>query len=200
MKKRDIIAAFIIGEVCALILLLILRFLEASPLIVEIAKFFPLILPILSILGVYFISLFEEKTPVLFQAGKSFLVGILNTFIDLGILTILMESFQVFEGLLYLIFTGISFTVATLNSFFWNKFWTFEKRETKEALKETSQFYLITTGGFLIHLGIASFLVNVLGPQFGISKEVWAYIGKIVAVILGFGWNFFGYKFIVFKR
>jgi len=200
MKKKDIIAAFIIGEACALIFLLILRFLEVPALLKEIAKFLPLVLPILSILGIYIISLFQEKMPVLFQAGKSFLVGILNTFIDLGILTILMESFQVFEGLLYLIFTGISFAAATLNSFFWNKFWTFEKRETKETLKETSQFYLITTGGFLIHLGVASFLVNVLGPQFGISKEVWAYIGKIVAVILGFGWNFLGYKFIVFKR
>jgi len=41
--------------------------------------------------------------------------------------------------------------------------------------------------------------VNFLGPQFGISKEIWAYVGKIVAVFLGFIWNFTGYKFIVFK-
>jgi putative flippase GtrA len=199
MKKRDIIAAFIIGEACALIFLLVLNFREFPSLIVASAKFLPLILPLLSISGVWFVSLFEENLPVLFQASKSFLVGILNTFIDLGILTILMETFQLFEGLAYLVFVGISFTGATINSYFWNKFWTFGKRETKEVLRETSQFYLITIGGLLIHLGITSFLVNILGPQFGISKEIWAYFGKIVAVFLGFIWNFLGYKFIVFQ-
>lgn len=200
MKKKDIISAFIIGEACALIILLILNFREFSPQVASLVKFFPFVLPVLAILGVYFSSLFEEKIPVLFQAAKSFLVGILNTFIDVGILTILMESFQIFEGLFYVVFTGISFSVGTINSYFWNKFWTFEKGGTKEALKETSQFYLITAGGLLIHLGVGSFLVNILGPQFGISKEIWAYVGKIVAVFLGFAWNFSGYKFIVFKK
>ena len=137
--------------------------------------------------------------PVLFQAAKSFLVGILNTFIDLGILTVLMETFQIFEGLSYLIFVTISFSAATLNSYFWNKLWTFEKKGVEIDLKQTSKFYLITIGGLLIHLSVTSFMVNMLGPQFGISKEIWAYIGKIAAVFLGFIWNFTGYKFIVFK-
>jgi len=200
MKKKDIISALIIGEACALIFLFVLRFLEVPALVTEIAKFFPLILPVLSILGTYLVSLFEEKIPVLFQAGKSFLVGILNTFIDLGILTLLMESFEIFAGLPYVIFKGISFSCGTINSYFWNKFWTFEKRETKEALKETSKFYLITAGGLLIHLSVSSFIVNILGPQFGISEKIWAYVGAIAAVFCGFLWNFSGYKFIVFKK
>jgi len=199
MKKQDFIAAFIIGEACALIFLLVLNFREFPSFIVSLARFLPLILPAFSVLGVFIVSLLREKMPVFFQFAKSFLVGILNTFIDLGTLTVLMETFQIFEGLWYLVFVAISFSGATINSYFWNKFWTFEKKETEKLLKETSQFYLITIGGLLIHLGITSFLVNVLGPQFGASKEIWAYLGKIVAVFCGFLWNFLGYKFIVFK-
>ena len=199
MKKRDIVSALVIGEICALILILVAGSLEIPSNIKDFMKFLPLVLPILSALGIWFVSLFEKKMPVLFQAGKSFLVGILNTFIDLGILTILMEKFQIFAGLYYLLFKGTSFAFATLNSYFWNKLWTFEKKEAAVDLKQTSKFYLITIGGLLIHLAVSSFMVNFLGPQFGVSEKIWAYVGAIAAVFIGFIWNFTGYKFIVFR-
>jgi putative flippase GtrA len=200
MKKKDIISSFIIGEAAAVILLLIYRFLQLSPQILSILKYFPVLLPLLSVFGIFIVSLFEKRFPVVFQAGKSFLVGILNTLIDLSILTVLMETSQVFKGLPFVVFKGISFSGATLNSYFWNKFWTFEKKETKDALRETSQFYLITIGGLLIHLGISSLVVNIIGPQFGIPEKIWAYVGAISAVFFGFVWNFAGYKFIVFRK
>lgn len=202
MKKKDFIAAFIIGEASAIILLLMVDFLKI-PLEIplrNILKLTPIILPSLSVLGIFILSLIGKKIPVIFQAGKSFLVGILNTFIDFAILTILMETFQIFSGGFYVLFKGTSFSGATINSYFWNKFWTFEKRETKDALKETAQFYLITIGGLLIHLGVSSFVVNLIGPQFGLSRQIWAYIGALLAVFCGFLWNFSGYKFIVFKK
>ena len=199
MKKRDIISALVIGEACALILLLASGYLEIPLSIKGLLNIFPFVLPFLSALGIWFVGLFETKMPVVFQAGKSFLVGILNTFIDLGILTLLMESFQVFTGLYYVIFKAISFGAATFNSYFWNKLWTFEKRDSGADLKETSKFYLITIGGLLIHLGVSSFMVNIIGSSFGISQKLWAYVGAITAVFFGFIWNFAGYKFIVFK-
>jgi len=202
MKKRDFLAAFIIGEACALILILMANFLKLFPemIVRDVLNFTPIVLPALSILGIFIVSLLEAKMPVIFQAGKSFLVGILNTFIDFAILTVLMYRFNIFSGGLYVLFKGISFTGATINSYFWNKFWTFEKRETEKLLRETSQFYLITIGGLLIHLGVASLIVNIIGPQFGLSEAVWAYVGALSAVFCGFVWNFLGYKFIVFKK
>ena len=199
MKKKDLLASLIIGEICALIVIFI-----ANSVIPETFKnltnLLPIILPLLSAFGIWFVSLFEIKKPVIFQAGKSFLVGILNTFIDLGILTILMQKFQIFAGLYYLVFIGTSFSFATLNSYFWNRIWTFEKKASEVDLKETSKFYLITIGGFLIHLSVSSFFVNFLGPMFGISAQLWAYVGAIAAVCFGFIWNFSGYKFFVFKK
>jgi len=200
MRKNDLIGAFVIGVLCGLILVLISDFLEVPIELKKFLNFGPIVLPILSVFGISFLSLFREKSLTIFQAGKTFLVGILNTFIDMSILTVLMESFNIFSGSFYVLFKGVSFTTATINSYFWNKFWTFEKKETKDAFKETAQFYLITIGGLLIHLGVSSLIVNFIGPQFGISKEVWAYVGAMAAVFCGFLWNFSGYKFIVFKK
>lgn len=199
MNKKDIISSLIIGEACAIIFLIIMSPAIEIPIVMRIKNFLPIILPLLSLFGIWFVSLFKEKMPIIFQAGKSFLVGILNTFIDLGILTLLMNCFNTFNGALFSIFKGISFSGATLNSYFWNKSWTFKKKNSDQTLKQTSQFYLITAGGFLINLAISSFIVNVIFPQFGLSQEAWAYVGAIIAVFFGFIWNFVGYKLIVFK-
>ena len=200
MRKSDVLAAFVVGEACALIFLLILRFLELPALIVKLAKFFPFVLPVLSISGTYVVSLFEKRSPTTFQMGKSFLVGILNTFIDLGILNFLMALFNVTSGWLYSVFVAFSFSCATINSYFWNKFWAFEKKKTEKTTKEFLQFSLVTLGGLLIHISVSSLIVNIIGTQWGLSEKVWANFGKIIAVFCGFLWNFLGYKFVVFKK
>jgi putative flippase GtrA len=58
----------------------------------------------------------------------------------------------------------------------------------------------VTTIGFLINVGVASFVVNVIGTQAGISEKLWATVGAIAAAFCAFIWNFLASKFIVFKR
>ena len=58
----------------------------------------------------------------------------------------------------------------------------------------------MTLVGLLIHLVISGLVVNVVGPQFGISETLWANIGGIAAALAGFFWNFFGFKLLVFKK
>jgi putative flippase GtrA len=199
MTKKDLLAAFVIGEVCSIIFLLVSNFLGLPDLVVKISKFFPVVLPLLSIAGIWLVSLLGKKEPTVFQIGKSFLVGILNTFIDLGILNLLIWISGFSSGWMYTLFKGTSFSVSVVNSYFWNKFWSFEKK-SKTELKEFGQFFSITLGGLLIHLVIGSLVVNVIGPHFGLSSEIWANVGGIAAALTGFLWNFFGYKLIVFKK
>jgi putative flippase GtrA len=52
----------------------------------------------------------------------------------------------------------------------------------------------------LINVGVASFVVNIVGPQFGMGKKIWASVGAIVAAFFAFVWNFLGSKFVVFKK
>ena len=137
--------------------------------------------------------------PIIKQAIKFILVGILNTFIDLGVLNILIWASGISAGLGYSAFKGISFTIAVINSYFLNKFWTFERRETAGVKREFSQFFVVSLIGFGINVGVASLVVNAIGPQFSIVPKLWANIGAICATLVGMTWNFLGYKFIVFK-
>ena len=84
--------------------------------------------------------------------------------------------------------------------YLWNKFWTFQKKDTQNKSEEAIKFFLITFGGFLIHTAVINIMINIIGPKFGITERLWANIGNIIAILTGFLWNFSGYKFIVFKK
>lgn len=196
MKKSDILAAVIIGEISAWLALLIFRNIQ-----LELPFWWglPIVLPILSLIGLWIASILGKRLFIIYQAAKFLLVGILNTLIDLGVLNFLILITGVTSGLNFSFFKGISFLVAVVNSYFWNKFWTFEKREITKAPEEFAQFFTVALIGLGINVGVASLVVNVIGPQFGLSEKIWANIGAITATFIGMTWNFLGYKFIVFR-
>lgn len=201
MKKTDIINPIIIGEAVALIFLAISSFLNLPEIVMKAGKFFPIILPILSVLGVIVASFLGRKILAIFQLAKFVLVGILNTFIYLGVLNLLMSIFGISKGSWsYSGFVAVSFCCSVVNSYFWNKFWTYEQKETAVSGGEFWKFFLITGIGFVLNISIASFVFKIIGPQFDLSVEIWANIGAIIATICVFMWNFLGYKFIVFHK
>ncbi len=205
MKKTDYIFPLVIGEVIALIFLAVSRLGIAKALslpeaVDQFALYLPIILPVLSLIGTVIAYFLGKVFPVLFQLAKFVLVGALNTFVDLGILNILILLTGIASGWFYSLFKALSFSFSVINSYFWNKFWTYEHKETKVGGKEFGKFYLVAGIGFILNVGVASLIVNIVGPQFGISAELWANIGAFVAIICVFMWNFLGYKFIVFKK
>jgi len=205
MKKIDAFLAALIGFLDGILALFILKYLGIVQIVIPLIKIvFPtwillILFPFLGVLGIFLASLIGKKIFVIFQAARFFLVGTLNTFIDLGVLYFFIGITGVAKGILYSIFAGISFLVATTNSYFWNKYWTFEKgRETPKS-KEFLKFLIITAIGFAINVGTASLIVNIIGVQFGLNEKIWAGIGKLVAAFFAFVWNFLGSKFIVFR-
>lgn len=199
MKKNDIIFPLVIGEAIALIILLISRNIQELGGIPYL-WLLVVILPLLCLFGVSVAYWLSKKIKVFFQLAKFLLTGVLNTFVDLGVLNVLILIFGISSGALYSVFKGFSFFVSVINSYFWNKFWTFKKTETGVGKREFGQFALVAGIGFFINVAIASFVVNVIGPQFGLSSNIWANVGAIIATVCVFTWNFLGYKFFVFKK
>lgn len=200
MKKSDVISPLIIGEAIALIFLGISKSLDLPPVVIQFAAYFPVVLPLLCLFGVLVALVLGKWLPVLFQAAKFVLVGALNSFVDLGVLNFLMFLSNIASGWFFSIFKAFSFSISVIHSYFWNKYWTFDHKEKKPGLREFVQFFAIAGIGFFLNVGIASFIVNVIKPQFGLSPAVWANIGAIIAIICVSAWNFLGYKFIVFKK
>ncbi len=144
--------------------------------------------------------------PVMIQFVKFGITGGLNSMIDFGVLNLLIYIFGIAGGIWYSVFKSISFAVAVTNSYFWNKYWVFSAGGGSssggkgQAIGEFIKFFLVNLVGFSINVGAASFIVNVIGTPAGISGPLWANIGAASSVFITLFWNFFGSKFIVFKR
>jgi putative flippase GtrA len=206
LLQKDIIISASIGLLCALLILPIAQNLALK---ISWALSLIVILPILSVLGMWLTYLIAQKIKIIYQIAKFVLVGILNTFVDWGVLNLLMFLTSITSGVYYTVFKGISFLFATTNSYFWNKFWTFKKilpesgltatEQPKVSGKEFLRFLVVSAIGFLLNVSTATLIVNVWGSQFGIGDALWANIGAFCGTLTGLTWNFLGYKLIVFK-
>lgn len=201
MKKLDAILAAIIGFLNGIFFFFLLwRTGKALPYGLP-GWILIILFPPLGVAGLFLAYLLGKRVLILFQAAKFFFVGTLNTFIDLGVVSFFIWISGVAFGILYAIFKAISFLAATTNSYFWNKYWTFEKRKETPGPGEFFKFLVVTTIGLSINVGVASFTVDVIKPQFGLGPEFWASIvAPIIAAFSAFLWNFFASKFIVFKK
>ncbi|PIV45388.1 MAG: hypothetical protein COS25_00085 [Candidatus Nealsonbacteria bacterium CG02_land_8_20_14_3_00_37_10] len=196
MKKTDAIISIILGFLIGVFFFVVLKNVGIK---IPYLWTLMIVFPPLSLLGMFIVSSLGKKFLIILQAGKFVLVGAFNTFIDLGVLNILIWISGVASGAWYSVFKGISFLIAVTNSYFWNKHWTFEKRKEAFVPGEFSKFLAVTAIGLFINVGIASFIVNVIGLQFEVSKAMWATIGAFTATFFAWIWNFLSSKFIVFK-
>ena len=199
MKRRDWISIVVIGGAVGLLSQAILANVFSTPptLALRVGVFagFTILAP-LALVVLYWLGKF---VPVLYQFGKFAAVGVMNTFVDVGVLNleILIVGSPGAWG--YRMMKAVSFVAATTNSFFWNKFWTFDSREPANA-SQTVKFYAVAVVGFLLNVGVASVVfTNVMHPA-AISNKQWANVGALAGVAASFLWDFLGYKYLVFKK
>lgn len=204
MDKRDIFCALAIALADAFVILFLARNfsdqLTAYPFLSLAIRYIWLILPILAIIGIYVAEFLSRYFKVIWQLAKFLLVGTSNVFVDLGVLGLLQFITGIAIGYWYSLFKAISALFAILNSYFWNKFWSFEQKDNSQAGKEALKFFAVAGSGIIVNNAIASYMVNVMRPQMGISLQGWGIIAGVVAAIIVFVWDFLGYKFFVFKK
>ena len=196
MKKSDIVAVVVLGEILAVFLNFVLKGLEIVfpyPIWILFAA-----LPILALIAVYIAYLIGRKFLIVFQFAKYATVGLANTAVDFGILNLLMWSTRIYSGKNLFWLNSISFLVAVIHSYVWNKLWTFKAKEKTAAAKQFLQFLVVSIIGVLINSGIVYIITTWVNPMTG--KETWANLAKVAATIISLLWNFIGYKFIVFKK
>jgi len=71
------------------------------------------VIPTLSLLGMFFVHLISKKIAILWQIAKFALVGFLNTAIDFGILNFLSVIFSVTKGAGIIPINAVSVSFAT---------------------------------------------------------------------------------------
>lgn len=211
ITKRDYEFAIVAGLLIGFLLLPVLK--TASPTLfakyaIVIVPFFLLATPI----GLRIAFMLGKKVAIIYQIAKFGLIGVLNTLVDLGVLaliTLLLSAYFQIEAkdiligtiAFYSIFKSISFIVANISSYFWNKHWTFEQGTKKQTKSEFLQFFAVSIIGFLINVFVATFVFKiVLGSLTGLSSGQLGLLGAAAGSIAGLAWNFIGYKLWVFKK
>jgi putative flippase GtrA len=137
-------------------------------------------------------------------------VGLIGTVVDLGLSNILMKFvFHVSKenaGTPVLIASTIGFTVAVINNFIWNRFWTYPDSRSHPIALQLGQFFLVNIGGLLIRIVILSLLTVPFAALIGtlpqsmlnslsLSKDTQALLGGDMALLSSITvvmmWNFF---------
>ncbi len=76
---------------------------------------------------------------------------------------------------------SIGFSVAVVNNFFWNKYWTFHD-PSREVGWQLALFLAISTAGLLLNNGVVFVCINKWRLPF--------YLSKLMATAVVLAWNF----------
>ena len=86
----------------------------------------------------------NKKYESLIQIVKFGIVGVLNTVVDFAILNFLMWAFKINSGTWMIVFNITAFSAAVINSYIWNRFWTFKIMSREEVPEEFRKLLLFS--------------------------------------------------------
>ncbi len=134
------------------------------------------------------------------QFSRFVVVGFINTAIDFFVLNVLSFLTGIEKGAGAAVLSSISFLVANLNSYILNKQWTFKEHNAKNVSKQFTKFFTVSIMGAVINFVIVGILTTYVQSPFEMDGRLWLNISKAAAIGVVLFWNFFGYKFFVFKK
>lgn len=121
-------------------------------------------------------------------------VGAIGTVVDFAVYNLLNIVFRVPP----VISQAISFSVAVVNNFFWNRHWTYPESRSKAAHHQMAQFGLVNVVGLIIRTPIIGYLEHpfgVLAGNVGFQSATANVMGHNLALALAIGivmlWNYF---------
>jgi putative flippase GtrA len=196
----DIVLALIVGFLTGALAIPVVINLGIGTMIRVPLLLLPVIAAALFAIALLTASLVASRVPPLFEFSKFAVVGVLNSGVDFGILNLLMLITGVSSGRGFLAFKSVSVTLGVLNSYLWNKYWTFNTSNSADARREFMAFMVVTLIAVGVNVAGADVIVNVIGAPVGVSAKLWANVGAISGAGLTLFTNFFGYKFFVFKK
>ena len=86
--------------------------------------------------------------------------------------------------------------VAIVNSFIWNRWWTFETRGSEERLTQLRRFLVIAVIGYLIQNAVFATLASMMH----ITQGPRVILAKVPAAAIAAFWNFGGQRLYAFRK
>jgi len=130
-----------------------------------------------------FVARAKSQRAEFLRFAKFAIVGTIGAVVDYSVLNLGVQVFT----LPLLLANAISFTVAVLSNFTWNRLWTYPESRSEPLLPQLGQFALVNLAG----LGINELILFSLNPYVSRLWPRWGYnISKAVAIGVVLFWNF----------
>jgi putative flippase GtrA len=147
--------------------------------------------------------------------SKFLVVGVTGFIVDFGVFNLLLKALN-FPPVLA---QAISFTLAAINNFTWNRYWTYPDSRSKPILRQFGMFFVLSVIGLLIRTpifalfsgpmvalvesmqyGVFAGLINFITGTLHISiEQLGLNMALAVAVLVVLFWNFFSNRFITYS-
>lgn len=85
--------------------------------------------------------------------------------------------------------------VAIINSFIWNRSWTFQIKGTEERLQQFRRFFIISGIGLALNVAFSALFYRILPGERDVA---WKVATLCAAIVVAF-WNFFGQRLYAFR-
>lgn len=158
------------------------------------------IIPGLWIAGVTFGYFLGRWLKFFNQFGKFAAIGFTNAAVDFGILNLLLWSTGISAGFWYAVFKALSFTVASIHSYVWNKYWVFEAEGSRNVGQEFAKFFSVAVAATAVNVAAASVIVNLIPAPAAIPANIWANLGAVIGSATALVVSFVGFRVAVFKK
>ncbi len=135
------------------------------------------------------ITTFLKARPVIIQLLRFAAIGALNTALDFIILNYVTKTFDVTSGVTLGVLNVISFSAAIIQSYIWNRAWTFSEGSGVSVFQNALRLMMV--GG----LGFAAFAAVILAAAAGASNVFFLMVLAAFVIIELILWRAFGLSF-----
>lgn len=198
--KKDFWFSIITGFYTGFIAWRIIVFLNGPEIVGISVAWLLVIVPVFWVIGVNLGYFLGRWWTFFNQFGKFAAIGFTNAAVDFGILNLLIASTGLAVGIAFSAFKAVSFVAATLHSYLWNKYWTFDSGQSHGGESEFFKFFGVTMVALIVNVGLASLIVNLIDPLFGFDQKLWANVGAVAGSAAALFFSFIGFKLVVFKK
>ena len=144
------------------------------------------------------VSIKRKLEGIFSQLLRFCIVGGLNSFVDVLVFNLLLWQFPTQDSGLLVIYNSIAYLIGALNSFCWNKLWTFKQR-SRATNDQVARFVIITCLGIIcndVFLGLATTILSSLS----LNSFLWVNVAKLSAIAGSVTVSYVGMRFSVFTK
>jgi putative flippase GtrA len=125
-------------------------------------------------------------------------VGGMNTFVDVFTFNLLIWVFPTQDSGLLVIFNSLAYLIGAVNSFCWNKLWTFRQR-SEATNDQIARFALVTSLGIICNDAFLWLATTIL-TSLSLTSILWVNVAKVSAIAGSVTVSYIGMRFGVFTK